>query len=78
MNENKQLSSNAKRIVDFDDAITTGFYIFYGNAANVPTATGGNLIVIASEVAISQIAIASNRLFVRRYFNSAWNEWSEK
>lgn len=74
----KSLSSNAKRIVDFDDAITTGFYFFYGDAANVPTATGGNLIVIASEVAISQIAIASNRLFVRRYFNSAWNEWSEK
>lgn len=47
------------------------------DAANVPANTGGNLIVIASDIAISQIAIASNKLYVRR-LGSSWNEWSEK
>lgn len=48
------------------------------DAANIPTTMGGNLIVIASDMAISQIAIVSNKLFVRRLANSSWNEWSEK
>lgn len=75
----KAVSSSSEFITDFNEVKTTGFYYFKGDAKNAPTSTtAGNLIIIASNAAISQIAVVSNRLFIRRFAGSSWNEWAEK
>lgn len=75
----KAVSSSSEYITNLNEAKTTGFYYFQGDATNAPTrTTAGNLIVIASNASISQIAVVSNRLFIRRFAGSSWNEWAEK
>lgn len=74
-------SPTVQAVSNLNNATSTGLYSFSSSTSNAPIAdANGNVLVIKGPVAITQIAVTGNRLFVRRYAGAStgWNAWAEK
>ena len=71
-------------VTDLNDATTNGIYTYANTASNIPTTTGGCLLVMYySSNYVHQLAMPNNgngtsRLYTRIKTSSGWGAWSEK
>lgn len=70
-------------VTDLNDATDNGFYTYANSASNIPTSTGGCLLVMVhSANYIHQMALPNNangtsRLYTRMKTASGWGAWTE-
>ena len=65
-------------VTNLNDAVNTGFYDYNNSGSNIPMQYAGNVLVIAGSNVITQLAMSVDKVFVRRYANGAWNNWTER
>ena len=70
-------------VTDLDDATANGIYTYANTASNIPTSTGGTLLVMAfgtnyiHQLALPNHAQGTSRLFTRMKTASGWGAWTE-